>query len=61
MNRAFGKLCKCGHYESEHIAERPDIVPKISHDLGILLPQSPLDTVTLRKSCKICDCKMYEV
>ena len=38
MNKAFGKLCKCGHYESEHVALKRKYSIPGPHDLGVFLP-----------------------
>ena len=61
MNRTFGKKCIGGHYESEHAPRKPDFSePKVSPDLGVILPRSYVSDTPKRNHCKVCECKMYE-
>ena len=59
MNRKpFGKKCKCGHFESDHVALKQHISIPGPHDLGILLPHPP-DLHSKRGNCKICKCNVF--
>ena len=58
MNKAFGKLCKCGHYESEHVTLKRKYSIPGPHDLGIFLPHPP-DFDPKRSNCKICECMRF--
>ena len=65
MNRKFGKKCKCGHYESEHVTSTPESNPVMNYDAKPAgnLPMGLLPTIhydTMRDGCKICDCKKFK-
>lgn len=59
MNReSFGKKCKCGHFESDHIALKQHISIPGPHDLGVFLPHPP-DLYSKRGNCKVCGCNIF--
>lgn len=62
MNREpYGKKCKCGHFESEHVAQKSTTQsPKIQQDLGFLLPHPQAFAEIIRTNCKGCNCKIFE-
>ena len=65
MNRRFGKKCKCGHYESQHVPSTSNTNAAMRYDTkpGGNLPMGLLPTIhydTMRDKCKICDCKKFE-
>ena len=62
MNRdPFGEKCKCGHFESEHIAGEmryDDVSITQLKSMYGLLPS--LESKVERKDCKVCGCKKFD-
>ena len=62
MNKKpFGKKCKCGHLESQHISKKPTFkIPDIPLDVG-MLSAHPNISIVERINCKFCNCKKFDV
>jgi len=61
MNREpYGRKCKCGHFESEHVARPDDFsLPYVIPEMGAAFTHPPDLLDFKRKTCKICDCEQY--
>ena len=60
-HESFGKKCSCGHFESEHDAERktPNI-QNITQNLRYIIPPSHAIDEVFRISCKYCHCNQFD-
>ena len=62
MNREpYGKKCKCGHHESDHIAKMNKMEdPSFVHAKTLfgLLPS--MDSKLERNDCKVCECGKFD-
>ena len=57
---SYGKKCKCGHFESEHIIQNnkfyePNAIP----EMGIYLPSPPTFGNPKQIKCRGCTCDKF--
>ena len=60
-HESFGKKCSCGHFESEHDAERKTpSIQNITQNLRYIIPPPYAIDEVFRISCKYCHCNQFD-
>ncbi len=58
--KTFGKKCKCGHFESDHINENKNFYePNRSPEMDYFMSPPPIIENPKRIRCKICLCDKF--
>ena len=58
--RSFGKKCKCGHHESEHVNENKKFYePNRSPEMDYFMSPPPIIENPKQIKCKVCSCETF--
>ena len=61
MNREpYGKKCKCGHHESDHVGEMKYQEVSIVQAKVMFGVLSYMESMSKRSICKICNCSQFQ-